>query len=483
MFPWACTAVTSGETAPVTSSPAPAPRRAVLWQETSSPPAVPVTDLPERVDVLVVGGGYCGLAAAAEVARAGASVAVVEAGALGSGASTRNGGMVIPELKAGPRSLEHSHGELGRRLQADVDEAFAWVEHVIASEGIDCAYARTGQLTLAHARSKVAGLHRLAEEHRSIGHPARVVAGADLAAEIGSDRFPAGLVLERTGGLHPARFHAGLVVRALRSGATLHPHHRVAALHRRGGGHRAEVATAEGPRAVEADAVLLATNAYADGVAPRLRRRVLPMGSFVIATEPLAPEVADAVLPTRRMCVDTKDLLWYWRLDPDRRMVFGGRRRLGRVTLADAAAHLHRSMVEVHPLLAGVAVQRVWGGDVALTLDRLPHVGRVDGAWYATGCNGSGVALNPWLGHRLGRVLAGLGEPPSFAEAAPPPHPPPRPAVAVPPGGQPLVPAPRRPPLTTPKPPRWCTHRGHQQRRFGMNSRPATDDLGAERAR
>lgn len=431
------------------ASPPVGVRSAVMWLETSTPPRVPKTVLPDRVDVLVVGGGYCGLAAAAEAASLGACVAVVEAGALGAGASTRNGGMVIPELTSGPETLARAHGELGRRMQADVDEAFAWVEDIIADGPIDCGYARCGQLYLAHTRRKVAGLGALAAEHRSLGHEAHVVTGADLRAEIGSDRFPAGLVLERTGGLHPARFHAGLVRRALAAGATLHAHTRAERIERRVGGgftvslgpsgappdhgsgrsgppgaHQWSISGPERTDAaaieVQAGQVLLATNAYADHLEPRLQRRVLPMGSFIIATEALSAEQADAVLPTRRMCVDTKDLLWYWRLDGDRRMVFGGRRRLGRVELADAADYLRRSLVEVHPQLADVAVDCVWGGDVALTLDRLPHVGRFDGVWYATGCNGSGVALNAWLGHRMGQVLVGEGQPPSVAELAHP---------------------------------------------------------------
>jgi len=405
---------------PLPSSPV---REAVLWHETAPPPTGPASPLPARADVVVVGGGYCGLAAAAEVARAGGSAVLLEAGALGAGASTRNGGMVIPELKAGPATLERRYGELGRRMASDVDEAFAWVEERVGPGGIDCAYARTGQLYLAHAPRQEAHLEHLAGEHRAAGHPARVVRGSELAAEIGSRRFGAGLVLDRTGGLHPARFHAGLVDQARAAGASLHPHHRATGIDRRAGGGFT-VRVAGGPSGasdgVEAEAVLLATNAYADAVAPRLQRRVLPMGSFIIATEPLSEELAAAVLPTGRMCVDTKNLLWYWRVDPDRRMVFGGRRRLGRVTLADAATYLRRSMVEVHPQLAGVAVDCVWGGDVALTYDRLPHVGRVDGAWYATGCNGSGVALNTWMGHRMGQVLGGGAPPPSFAEL---PHP------------------------------------------------------------
>jgi glycine/D-amino acid oxidase-like deaminating enzyme len=159
----------------------------------------------------------------------------------------------------------------------------------------------------------------------------------------------------------------------------------------------------------------VATNAYADSLVPALRRRVLPMGSFIIATEPLAPDLAEAVLPTRRMCFNDRHLLWYWRLDDAGRMLFGGRKRLGAVGLDEARDHLYQSMLEVHPQLEGVLVERAWGGNVALTLDRLPHCGRIDGLWYATGCNGSGVALNTWMGHRMAGVLCGE-EPPPFAE-------------------------------------------------------------------
>ena len=159
----------------------------------------------------------------------------------------------------------------------------------------------------------------------------------------------------------------------------------------------------------------MATNAYADAVVPALRRRVLPMGSYIIATEPLEPALAKEVLPTGRMCFNDRHLLWYWRLDDEGRMLFGGRKKLGRVSLEEARDFLYRSMLEVHPQLAGARIERAWGGDVALTLDRLPHCGRMDGLWYATGCNGSGVALHTWLGHRMASAICG-GPLPPFAE-------------------------------------------------------------------
>jgi glycine/D-amino acid oxidase-like deaminating enzyme len=143
---------------------------------------------------------------------------------------------------------------------------------------------------------------------------------------------------------------------------------------------------------------------------------VLPVGSFIIATEVLDPELAAAVSPRNRMLVDTRNFLHYWRLTPDGRMLFGGRRSLSRSTIPQARDFLYAEMLGIHPQLGGVRVARAWGGEVAITLDRLPHVGRLGGVWYAAGCNGSGVALNTWLGMRIGQHLAGEADPPSFAE-------------------------------------------------------------------
>lgn len=385
----------------------------VLWQDTAVPHPVPPVDLPAAVDAVVVGGGYCGLSAATELARRGRSVAVLDAHDLGWGASTRNGGMVLPELKAGPRTLEGTYGELGLRLHAEVEAAFDHVERVIADGSIDCAYVRSGQLHLSHSERSSAHLDQLADELTSIGSVAHVARGDELRAELGSTMFAAGLVVERSGGLHPARFHAGLTRIAAQAGAALHPDTPATSVTPLAGGW--QVATPRG--AIDAGDVLVATNAYADALVPRLRNRVLPMGSFIIATEPLTTDLARAVLPTGRMCFNDRNLLWYWRLDDAGRMVFGGRKRLGTVSLEEARDHLYRSMLEVHPQLDGVKVERAWGGEVALTIDRLPHCGRIDGLWYATGCNGSGVALNTWLGHRMAAAIDGEPLPP-FAELA-----------------------------------------------------------------
>lgn len=396
------------------------PADAVLWQQQATVPTLPVPEpgADRRIDVAVVGGGYAGLSAARVLAAAGRRVTVFEKAELGWGAHARNGGMAIPELKASPATLVRTYGELGRRMHHEVNEAFDHLEALIADEGIECDYRRSGQLYLAHSPRLVPHLRDLAREHaEEFGEPVRFVERDDLRAEIGSDAWFGGIVYDRTGALHPARLHAGLARLALDAGAAVRERCAVTELTDLGAGTpggRFRLRTDAGP--VAADHVIVTTNAYADALLPELARRVLPIGSFIVATEQLDPALQAELSPQGRMFVNTKNLLFYWRISPDGRMVFGGRRSLQHATVAEAADYLARSMVAVHPQLAGTAITHRWGGKVAITLDRLPHVGRFGGAWYATGCNGSGVALNTWLGHRLGQVVLGEAPPPSFAE-------------------------------------------------------------------
>jgi glycine/D-amino acid oxidase-like deaminating enzyme len=393
----------------------------VLWQAQADLPEVAPQRLPTEVDVAVVGAGYCGLSAARELARRGRSVAVIERDPLGWGASTRNGGMVIPELKAGPAALTARYGALGARLYDEVNQAFDHVEDLVAVEAITCDYVRAGQLYLAHTASHAAELAAMAEElGGDRGEPVRYLTRDALRDEIGSSAFHAGIVLDRTGGLHPARYHAGLVRLALAAGAQLHDRTCALDVERHPGSAGYSVLTDRG--SVRARHLVLATNAYADSLVPWLRRRVLPIGSYIITTEVLDDELARSVSPHGRMMVDTKNLLFYWRLTPDGRVLFGGRRSLSRTSVAEARDFLYSAMVRIHPQLASSAVDHAWGGQVAITFDRMPHFGLLpsgpaQGAVFATGCNGSGVALNSWLGVRAADLLCG-GEPSAFAELA-----------------------------------------------------------------
>jgi glycine/D-amino acid oxidase-like deaminating enzyme len=408
-------------------TPAPAPltpgyQERVLWQAQADRPVIDPHAVANRADVVIVGAGYCGLSAARQLARAGRSVVVIERDPIGSGASTRNGGMVLPELKAGPAALEKRYGVTGKRIYREVNDAFDHVEALIADEGIECDYRRDGQLYLAHNEAHVAPLRAMAAEHGdNLGEPVRWVPPDKLGEEIGSTVFHGGVVVERSGGLHPAKYHAGLTRLALASGADLHDHTTATDIESRSGGRQGfRVTTSRGT--VDAEHVIIATNAYADGLVPWLRRRVVPVGSYIIATEVLDPDLAAEVSPQGRMLVDTRNFLAYWRLSPDGRMIFGGRRSLAPATIPEARDFLYQSMLRIHPQLAGTALEYAWGGHVAITLDRLPHFGRVpggpaEGAIFATGCNGSGVALNSWLGVRAADVVEG-GDPPAFANLA-----------------------------------------------------------------
>lgn len=379
-----------------------------MWQDQAPRPAGSIVDLPERADVVVIGAGYCGLAAAESAGGSGASVVVLDKEPLGWGASTRNGGMVIPELKASPEKLVKDYGPLGGRLYAEVDEAFDHTEGLAAA--IDCDYRRTGQLYLAHTPRHTRHLKELAAELRRAGQEVHFADRAEVRRRIGSDAFDSAVSFGKVGALHPARFHQGMVQRAVATGARIHD--RTGATAVRVEDSAFIVETARGP--IRADHVIIGTNAYMDHAVPELAKRVLPINSYIIATEPLSEEQRSVIGP--QMMVDTKHLLFYWRLTPDGRMAFGGRNRLDPVDIPTAREFLYDNMVRIHPQLTGVCVDYAWTGHVAMTLDRLPHVGTVNGAWYATGCNGTGVSLNGWLGHRLGQVVTGQAPPPAFAE-------------------------------------------------------------------
>jgi glycine/D-amino acid oxidase-like deaminating enzyme len=362
---------------------------------------------PPRVDVAVIGGGYTGLSAARSLARSGATVAVLERDGIGAGASGRNGGFVLPGFKADLSALVQRVGIPRAKALFEVSlAALQWVEETTREEVIDCHWERSGSVTLAARPGHLRGLeaeHKLLRQ--AFGHETVLLDRRELATEIASRRYHGGLLDRTAGALHPAKYLLGLAQAAVRAGALLCERTEVRRITRTGSGLQVE--TVRGT--VGAGEVLLATNGYSGRLEPWIARRVVPVGSFIIATASLPPGLAAELIPQGRVLSDTKNLLYYFRLSPDRRLVFGGRAAFRPGAVEESLAILQAGMLEVFPPLSGTQVEFGWGGTLGFTLDHMPHAGRHDGVSYALGYCGHGVALASWLGHQMGLALAGRG--------------------------------------------------------------------------
>jgi glycine/D-amino acid oxidase-like deaminating enzyme len=380
--------------------------RRPYWHATM--PAVPSyrdRPLPDTADVVVIGGGYTGINAARVLGRSGASVTLLEAEHLGFGGATRNGGIVHPGYKWGPDELVKRYGdETGRALYRETLEAYGLVKQLIADEAIECEFRETGFLDVAWAASHADHLRSEVETLRRFGVDASFVPRERLHEEIGSSFYHGGMVYPTSGLLHPGKYFAGLAAAAAAAGADLHEGVRARTIRRQADG-RLVVETDRG--AIPTKEVVVGTNGYTDGVVPSLRRRVIPIGSYIIATEPLPEDLVRILSPKGRAFFDTKNFLYYWHVSQDRRMIFGGRASFLPTSVDHTAAILHKGMLEVHPQLAGYRIDYAWGGNVGFTFDRMPHVGRKDGVTYAMGCCGTGVALMTALGSAVGSWLGG----------------------------------------------------------------------------
>ena len=383
-----------------------------LWTETFPLPRFPASSLPSRTDIAIVGGGYTGLAAARALARRGIDVTVLERHSIGWGASSRNGGFVLPGFKPEMEELAARLGaERAARMFRLSLEAMRNLATIISEEAIACDFRQSGAVTLA---AKPGHLKALEESGRflreQLGYETELLSGAELQREIGSERYHGGLVDPGAYSLQPAKYVAGLAQAAERAGARLIEGAEVTRIRRVSGGF--EVRTAQGT--LRSREILAATNGYTPAALARLRRRVIPIGSYQIATNPLDEDVARRLVPRGRVFSDTKNLLYYFRLSPDRRMVFGGRASFTPASARRSAEILGRGMREVFPELASATVEYAWSGKVAYPIDHLPHAGRLDGIYYAMGYCGHGVALATYIGGRMGEVLAGTGEVPDL---------------------------------------------------------------------
>jgi glycine/D-amino acid oxidase-like deaminating enzyme len=389
------------------------------WWEAYRPAAGDLIEVPPDARVAIVGGGYAGLAAALELARHGVEAVVFERGALGVGASTRNGGSVSGGVNIGKSFSGRAAAVDDARahdLLADASDAFSLIERLIADEGIECCWQQHGRFvgawTPAHYTYQE---KRLANLNDDAASGAYMVPRARQREEIASDYYYGGMVVERSASLHPVLYYKGLLDACRRRDIAVCAEAAVEAVIADSTGWR--VTTSRGK--LRAGDVVVATNGYTGTLTPALRRRIVPIASHIIATEALPAGLAASLIPKHRSLSDTKRVLCYYRLSPDgSRVVFGGRARFTAANPLLCARVLHGYMTERFPQLKGVKITHGWTGNTAFTLDALPHMGEEGGLHYCLGCNGSGIAMMTYLGTQVARKIARVANAPCAFDAA-----------------------------------------------------------------
>jgi glycine/D-amino acid oxidase-like deaminating enzyme len=382
------------------------PQEQNYWLTTAEMPTPPAHALPTTADVAIIGAGFTGLPAALALAKRGAKVVVLESETIGWGASSRNGGMVLTGLKLGVNELHSRYGrDLARRMYAASIETIDTVERIVKEENIVCDFARTGHLEVACKPTHFDDYSRQAEViAREFNHQLRVVPRAELNTEIGSAIYYGGMVDEVSAGLNPARYVAGLGAAAMRNGAQIAERTKLQSIERtaNNGAPGFRLATSRGN--LWARNVLVATSGYTGAATPTLQKKVIPIGSFIITTEILPDPLARELSPRNRQIYDSKNYLYYFRLTPDNRLLFGGRAAFfpetGQ-TIRKSAEILRLGMIDVYPQLRDTKIEYVWGGTLDFCFDMMPHAGKLDGIYFALGYAGHGVAMATWQGQKM----------------------------------------------------------------------------------
>ncbi|MGH6892912.1 MAG: NAD(P)/FAD-dependent oxidoreductase [Dongiaceae bacterium] len=379
------------------------------WWKDAPRPHIGAAALPKEIDVLVIGAGYTGLMAARETALGGRSTLAIDAESAGWGCSSRNGGQVSTSIKPSFSALSGRHNEqMAFAIRKEGIAALDYIDDLIRRERLDCDWRRVGRYHAAHNRRQYDKLAAFASNQpRGLEVPIEMVPRAEQHREIASDLYHGGAIYALPGALHPAKYHLELLRIARAAGAQVVDQCAAQAIERDGAKFR--VRTGKGT--IVARDVVLATNGYSGPLSPWHRRRVIPIGSYLIATAPESPERMRALIPHDRMVSDTRRVVFYYRLSPDHRSIlFGGRVAYLETNPLVSAPRLHRCLTAIFPSLKETPISHSWMGFVAYTFDTLPHVGQQDGIYYAMGYCGSGVSLATYFGMRVGQQVLGRTE-------------------------------------------------------------------------
>jgi glycine/D-amino acid oxidase-like deaminating enzyme len=384
----------------------PAPMRP-LWAATAAAgPVFPELTSELRTEVAVIGAGYTGLSAALHLAELGRDVVVLEAVNVGQGASGLNGGQVIAGVKHDPDQLLARFGpQLGPKVIETVGSGPDLVFDLIGKHGIDCDSVRAGWIQPASSERELVPIRARVEQWRRWGADADLLDRAQAAALIGSTHYCGGWIDRRGGTVQPLSYVRGLARAATRAGARIHVRSPAIRLSQSGSDWRID-----SPRgSVIASTVILASGAYTDHLVDPLRRSLVTVPSFQVATAPLAEPLRRDILPQGQSVSDTRRLLRYFRLDAGGRLLMGSRGAFDQTATPQSARHLYQAVREIYPQLEGIAFEYHWSGLVGITADRLPHLHAIaPGLLAGLGYNGRGIAMATTLGRLLARLAEGV---------------------------------------------------------------------------
>lgn len=393
------------------------------WWEDAWPISVPPKPLPSNTDVVVVGGGYTGLSTALTLLKNGRSVVVIEAGRVAEGASSRNGGMCGDQLKPRFDDLSARFGRsMASRLCGEARDALVYFQDFLSDNQIRCDFEKCGRLTGALSEAQLAGVLRESETlRRHAGIEYDVVEKSDCAKELGTEVYVGARLYRHHAGIHPAKYARELARCVLGAGGVICE--STAFLSSASMAEGFSIRTSAGE--IRGRDLVMATNGYSAGSGQSLRRRLVPVTSYMIATAELPAGLMAKIMPRGRMVTDTNRLLCYYRPSPDRkRILFGGRPAYREISPYASAQRLVSYLRTLFPALENIEVSHSWFGMIAYTFDRLPHAGEMNGFHYAGGYCGSGVVMATWLGNKVANRILGRPEgKTAFAEIGHPAHP------------------------------------------------------------